>query len=237
MLNLKNHKRSFISLVALFSATELLLGILVQLTSGTLNTVVSFLVVVFACVFAFVAFSRERDYLYTQIALFATVMADLFLVVITPTYRVAGMVFFSIAQIFYFLRIYNEEKSHTIRRVHLIVRGSVIAIALLATIIVLKEKNDFLSLISLFYYANLLTSLVFAFLEGKRMLVLAIGLACFAMCDAVIGLSTMAELYIAVEEGSLLYSIIHPGFNLAWIFYVPSQALISISTIKFKGKA
>ena len=66
-------------------------------------------------------------------------------------------------------------------------------------------------------------------MAGRKMLVFAIGLAFFALCDASVGLSTMAELYIKVSEGSVLYSIIHPGFNLAWVFYVPSQALIAIS--------
>lgn len=224
-----NTQRRLISLIAVFSAIELVLGILVQTTSSHLNTVVSFLAVVLACAFATLMLARTRDYLFTQLGLLFTVFADLFLVVLEPMNREAGMVFFALAQICYFLKIYSLQESKRLKNAHLIARLSAIVVALLLTVIVLGDKTDFLSLISLFYYANLVTSIVFAFMSGKKMLVFAIALTLFAMCDAVIGLSTMAELYISVTEGSLLYAIIHPGFNLAWIFYVPSQALIAIS--------
>lgn len=225
---LKTQKR-LISSIAVFSAIELTLGILVQTTSSTFNTVVSFLSVVIACAFVALAFSKTTTYLFTQIALVCTVFADLFLVVLTPINREAGMVFFALAQICYFLRIYFEQDSKKLKNAHIIARLSAIIVALSATVIVLKDKTDFLSLISLFYYANLITSIVFAFINGKKSLVFAIGLVLFAMCDALIGLSTMADLYISVAEGTLLYSIIHPSFDLAWVFYVPSQALIAIS--------
>lgn len=224
---LSNKKAIQISSIV-FLAIELVLFVLVQTASGTANTVVSFGVVVLSCLFALLMCEKSIDYALTQGALVATVMADLFLVVLEPMNREAGMVFFSIAQICYFVKIYlcQDKKRRT---AHLFVRLGVIIVALVATVLVLGEDTDFLSLISLFYYANLITSVVFALMEKRKMLIFAIGLVLFAMCDAVIGLSTMAELYIPVSEGGLLYSIIHPGFNLAWIFYVPSQALISYS--------
>ncbi|MBQ7411704.1 MAG: hypothetical protein IJW10_02210 [Clostridia bacterium] len=229
MLKLKNHRTLLISLIIGFALVELVLGILVQTTVGVAETVVSFSAVALACLFGCLMCEKSKDYLFTQIGLCFTVFADLCLVVADPIQREWGMVFFSITQIAYFVKIYLNQHTPSLKRAHLIARGCAILVALVATCVVLRDKTDFLSLISLFYYANLIVSLVFAFMAGRKMLVFAIGLAFFALCDASVGLSTMAELYIKVSEGSVLYSIIHPGFNLAWVFYVPSQALIAIS--------
>ena len=229
MLKLRNHQALLASLIIAFALIELVLGVLVQTTGGSAETAVSFGAVALACLFGGLMCEKSKDYLFTQAGLCFTVLADLCLVVADPIQREWGMVFFSITQIAYFIKIYLNQDSDRQKRIHLIVRASAIVVAIVATCVVLREKTDFLSLISLFYYANLLVSLVFAFMSGRKMLVFAIGLACFALCDASVGLSTMAELYIKVSEGSVLYSIIHPGFNLAWIFYVPSQALIALS--------
>jgi hypothetical protein len=62
-------------------------------------------------------------------------------------------------------------------------------------------------------------------------------LALFICCDVCIGLS-LIEGYLPLSKGSLLYHLAHPGFNLAWVFYVPSQALLALSLLpgKLKGK-
>ena len=144
------------------------------------------------------------------------------------------MIFFSITQICYFIRIYLSQNDRKIRIIHLIVRILLVVIALIATIIVLKENTDLLSLISLFYYANLLVNVVFSFITNKKSLLFSIGLACFAMCDLFIGFSVLNDSYIELKEGTLLYFLANPGFNIAWIFYVPSQTLIALSNINFK---
>ena len=148
--------------------------------------------------------------------------------------QLPAMIFFSITQICYFLRLYlNQANSHN-KRLHLIFRALSIVVALTLTIIVLKDKTDALSLVSLFYYANLIFNIIIAFAQFKKCPVLAIGLLLFLMCDTVIGLNIMANSYISDAKDSLIYRILNPGFNLAWIFYVPSQTLIAISLLKKK---
>ena len=41
----------------------------------------------------------------------------------------------------------------------------------------------------------------------------------------------MANEYIAIPKESFLWTLLHPGFDLAWAFYVPSQTLIALSLL------
>ena len=64
---------------------------------------------------------------------------------------------------------------------------------------------------------------------------LAIGLVLFILCDTVIGLS-LIDTYLPVAKDSLMYRIIFPGFDLAWAFYLPSQALLAVSLLPNRWK-
>lgn len=215
--------------ILIFAVFELILSILVQLTNGTINTIVSFSSVVIAFIFGFINLKKYNKFII--LGLFTTVCADIFLVVLEPMKQNLAMCFFSITQICYFIYIYvNQEK--TKQRLHIFVRSLIVIIALILTILVLKGNTDFLSLISLFYYANLIVNIIFSFIVKKINIYLIIGLILFACCDLAIGLSIMSDSYISLKEGSVLYFIANPGFNLAWIFYVPSQTLIALSAKK-----
>ncbi len=79
------------------------------------------------------------------------------------------------------------------------------------------------------YYANLLTNIVFAFRNFKTAPTFAIGLLLFAFCDLLVGF-TMLDLYLPVTESSIVYKLTHCDLNLIWVFYVPSQTLIALSS-------
>lgn len=212
----------------IFIVVELILGLLVQLTSGNLNTIVSFAAVVLACCYPLLFMKKEYGYIFTQVGLIATVFADLFLVVIEPMYQIPAMCFFSITQICYCLRILLHQNDKQ-KKLHLLIRGISVIVVLLITVIVLKDKTDFLSLISMFYYTNLIINIVFAFTQMNKSLLLPIGLVLFACCDALIGLDILNSAYMDLSNNKLLYFLCNPGFNLAWVFYVPSQLLIALS--------
>lgn len=218
-----------------FLACEAILGVLVQTASGGWVVVTSYACVVLACLFVLSCYEKSRVYFLTQIGLICTVMADLFLVVMSPIKQLPAMIFFSVTQLCYFLRLYYNEGSRRARVVHCAIRGAVVLVAMVLTLIVLQKNTDALSLVSLFYYANLIVNIVFAFVQFKKESILAIGLLLFLLCDTIIGLDVMASSYIPIADGSLIYAILHSGINLAWVFYVPSQALIAISLIDFKG--
>lgn len=229
---LKNKKAIIIALSS-FLAIQSVIFVLVQATSGEVNDAVSFAVVVLSALFMLVCFEKSKSYALMQIGLICTVFADLFLVVIDPMIQLPAMVFFSGTQICYFLRIYFTTTSKKEKLIHLILRVSLIVIIQIITVIVLKEKTDALSLVSMFYYTNLVLNVIFAFVHFKKLPLFAIGLILFLLCDTIIGLDIMAESYITGKALETFNSIL-TGLNWAWVFYVPSQALLGISLLKLK---
>lgn len=215
-------------LSAAFIAAEIALGVLIQLVGGRANDALSFSAVLLAFAFCFSRFSRTPPYLFTQIALLFTVMADLFLVIVEPRRQLAAMMFFNITQLAYFLRIMWEDTRRTVRIAHCSVRVGAVALVLTLTLVILGDGADAVAVVSMIYFANLLVNVAFALVNFAKAPVLAIGLVLFMLCDIFVGLSLL-EGYLPVEEGTLLHALAHPGFNAAWLFYVPSQTLLSLS--------
>lgn len=227
------NKRLLLSLSGIFLLVEIILGIIIQTKPSPQNF--QYLSIVLACIFCFVFLEKSKSYLLTQIALLCTVGADYFLICVNPMNQLCGMIFFSGTQIAYFLRIYFEEKNNKIRKIHLITRVCASIITILATLIVLGKQTDALALISMFYYANLLLNIVFAFINFKSSQILAIGLVCFALCDTFIGFANIGP-YMNLSESSVIYKLLDLNIDLAWLFYVPSQMLLAISLLPNKIK-
>lgn len=220
--------RFFWCLPVAFFATEAILGLLLQIASnGEATRLYSYACVVLACLFCATFAARTPSYLFTQLALLLTVGADWFLVMREPREQLPAMLFFSGTQLAYFLRIYFSDGSALRRRVHLILRASVCLAVFLITLLVLGEGADAVALVSTFYYANLLLNIVFAFLVGGVSF-FSVGLVLFAMCDTIIGLACI-DPYLSIPKDTLLWRMLFPGFDLAWAFYVPSQALLATS--------
>ncbi len=226
----KERRKVLLWAVPLFLITETVLGILLQTVGGVATRVCSYAAVVLACLFCALFASRSAAYFLTQAALLCTVGADWFLVMCDPREQLPAMIFFSGTQIAYFLRLWLADPSHPRRTVHLSVRAALSVLALLVTALVLGEKTDALALVSMFYYVNLLLNVIFAFLE-EGISLLSVGLVLFALCDTLIGISCL-DPYLPLPEDSFVWEIIHPGFDLAWAFYLPSQALLSMSLWK-----
>lgn len=226
-----NKKLKLISL-SIFIALEICLWILVLATSGDLNRYLSFSSILLAFIFSLMFLSfKDKTYL-TQFALFFTVVADVFLVLINPQNQALAMTSFSIVQILYLIRILLETKNKKINLINLIVRVVLICIVEIITIIVVKDKVDYVCLISMFYYTNLILNLIFAFINLKKSPLLAIGLVFFLLCDTFVGLSSAIDVYITVSHTSWLYKLVFADFNFIWFFYIPSQTLLALSSAK-----
>ena len=213
-----------------FAVAEIGLSLMIQGVFGNSSSYVSYFSVVLACLFVAILAERSASYDLTQIAMIMTVAADYFLVVIPVRQQLLAMIFFSIAQIAYFLRLYLATESPKMRRLHLFMIAFVSIFAIVLTIIVLKDSVDAVSLISMFYFANLITNIVFAFAEVKKHFIFAVGLLFFACCDVFVGFSFIED-YIEIIPGSFADKLAHPRFNVAWAFYVPSQTLIALSLL------
>jgi hypothetical protein len=214
-----------------FALTEIALGIILQTAGGDLTKYTRFSAVVLACLFCILFAARQRDYLLTQVAFICTVCADYFLIMTPVLQQLPAMLFFSVTQIAYFLRIYLNDESKSRRTWHIALRASLSVIAVTATLLILGSAADAVAVVSMFYYANLITNVIFSFINFKSSPVLAVGLLLFSLCDAVIGLDFL-DGYISVASNSFIYKIIHPGFDLAWAFYLPAQTLLALSLLK-----
>ena len=217
-----------IFLSALFITVEVALGVFLQVSDEYVPEL-SYASIVISALFCLLFFTKSPDYYYTQLGLLFTLGADYFLVLLSPRNQLWGMIFFCGTQICYFLRLYSLHASRRARVAHLTARVSLTAIALLLTVLILRENADPLSLVSLFYYANLVMNLAVSFTQFKAAPLFPIALLLFLMCDTVIGLQAMAESYFEGFAESAIYPLLYPDFNLAWAFYLPSQALIPLS--------
>lgn len=221
-------KRLLIILSVFFITVEVALGVLLQ-TSSKYIPELSYASIVISALFCLLLFTKSPSYYYTQLGLLFTLGADYFLVLLSPRNQLWGMIFFCGTQICYFLRLYSLHASRRARVAHLTARVSLTAIALLLTVLVLGENADILSLVSLFYYANLIMNLIVSFTQIKIAPLFPIALLLLLMCDTVIGLQVMADSYLQGFAESAIYPLLYPDFNLAWVFYLPSQALIPLS--------
>ncbi len=226
-------KKRFIIFTSAFVIMELLLSTLIQLaTNHTASSLLSLASISLAFIYVILIYRKTRRNALMIIALLATLIADFFLTTLVEfeNKKVVAMCFFNVTQFCYFLIIYFNHTQKAVKITHILVRLGVALFAIILSIIVLKENSNALSIISIFYFANLTVNLVFAFMQAKISLTLPIGLVFFITCDVIIGLNEISTSFIPIPEGSILYSLINSGINLAWVFYVPSQTLLAIST-------
>ena len=225
-------KRILIIAAALYVCVQTALGIALQVTHGRVINACQFGAIILACLFCAVLAERSRQYAFTQAALVCTVCADFFLVWSQPIKQLPAMAFFLCAQTAYAARLYLLA-GKTERRVQLISRVALCAVIVVVTLAVLGGNVDALAIVSMLYYAQLFLNVVFAFVKFRSRAMLAIGFLLFLLCDTVIGLDLIHG-YLPIPPDALLYKIIRPGINLAWVFYLPSQVLLSLSLLQRK---
>ena len=218
----------------LFFTVETVLGILFQTGHGN-GAHLRYATILLACLFSIFFAERSWEYLLIQLALVATVCADYFLVLPPSPNQLPGMLFFSVAQLAYAACLAITEGRPRYLRIQLWSRGILSVVALAATLVVLGKGADAVALVSVFYYANLALNLIFAWTQLPHRILTAVGLTLFLCCDTVIGLSFL-DGYLAVDKTSLIYRLIHPGFDLAWAFYLPSQMLLAVSLLPKRWK-
>ena len=212
------------ALTLLFLAVSCVLYYFILTAGGTLLVATSYASIILCFVFALAGW--QNFWIIGGLA--CTVGADFFLVVCDPIQQFWGMVFFLGAQSLYAAMLHRSRSGKTL----LFIRLGLIAAAEAVTVLILKDATDPLAVISICYYVNLIFNIFLAFLQFKQYRLFAIGLVFFLLCDTVIGLQVMSGGYLPIPEGSLLDQILSVPFNLAWLFYLPSQILISLSSRK-----
>ena len=146
---------------------------------------------------------------YISIALFFTVIADYFLLVIDSHY-ILGVISFIFVQIVYFLYLKKNNCDLFIK-----IRILIIIIIVLVSLLF---KIDILYCLTLCYFSVLVINCISSY-TNKNLRIFSIGLTLFILCDISVGLFN-------ILPSGTLYTIVS---FLMWIFYLPSQVLISLS--------
>ena len=213
-------------LIRSFCAIEAILAILLHTQGGMLGRHFSFTSVLLAFFFCFLFMEKSPAYLFTQLALLGTVLADSILVYGRPETTLA-MCFFSVTQLAYAARLHTAMPPSR-RPLHIAVRLLGSSVAILLVFLVAKEGTDALAVVSLFYFANLVMNAVYAFIFFEKPGLFAFGLLLFVFCDVFVGFSMLGG-YLPLPDTALIDFLTSPPINMAWVFYLPSQVLLALS--------
>jgi len=159
----------------------------------------------------------------TTAALFFTVIADIFLIILGRYYAI-GLVFFNIVQILYAARIFRnrDDKKTFIKFIVQIALRTITAVIAVIVITLVLEFDLVLILVAI-YATNFLYNLIFLSLRFKRDAMFGVGLILFAFCDIFVGLLNLPEYTDIAINRSIV-------FALMAICYIPSQIIIAVST-------
>ena len=218
--------------LVLFLALQIILFPKIQESTADVWSYTAFFSIALIALFALLACRCKGAGHLIRLGLLLTLVADYFIVIEYDSY-LKGVVVFLFVQITYFLYLLFREERVRVRVANFLTRLLLSGLLFLVALTVLGENADALSLVSVIYYANLLTNILFAFTCGRGERMLAIGLALFAMCDLCVGIESLAYFYLDTDISAFFYN---DSLNLSWLFYQPSQVLIALSLYFNKGR-
>ncbi|HHU55428.1 MAG TPA: hypothetical protein GXZ48_01890, partial [Acholeplasmataceae bacterium] len=159
-------------------------------------------------------FLNGENKVFIRLGLFITVISD-YLILLTKTDYVISVFIFSFVHLIYGYKLYKEKsiKSMIYIRLGLFIITEIIMIFLFGF--------DLLLLVSTFYFINLLANCIHGVLNYKINLIFAVGIILFLLCDIFVGINNINE-FINIPQ------ITFP-INFMWLFYFPSQVLITLS--------
>lgn len=170
--------------------------------------------------FCFVLGNGEgRDSLLMKTALGFTLLADLFLLVLDHWYLI-GVACFCVVQLLYLTRIAKLRPEKLPLRLAL--RGLLVVAALITAWRL--GALDGLTALSLFYFSQLICNALESLSLGIPFRGFSLGLFLFVGCDLCVGLQNLSAWFPAA--GGPLVEFARVGM---WLFYLPSQVLISLS--------
>ena len=172
---------------------------------------------------------NHRDIFLLQLAMLITVISDFCLVIFD--FYILGVFLFSLVQITYSVR-FSNKKPKTI-----LIRFSIIflcIVVLYSVAILFIAGINVLFPISLFYFICLLMSVSSAIVVWKNnsytffsKYMIVFGMILFLLCDICVALSNI--LLLLPFTGYDLEGVQQISSFLIWVFYLPSQLLLSLS--------
>ena len=205
-------------------AMQAILFPIIQLTPWSVSSYACYASIILVVAFSLVSGVGERSGHLIRLGLLFTLVADYFLVIEYDS-DLEGVIAFLAVQLCYFAYTFAKEDTPAVRNLNAMIRVLIVIVMLAACFLILGDEADPLSIVSAVYYGNLVVNVIFAFALGKEERLFAIGLLLFAMCDLCIGLDMIFNSYIDNASLDIFYG---EYYNLPWVFYQPSQILITL---------
>ena len=161
------------------------------------------------------------------VALLFTACADYLLILKGGTNKDLAMCFFVVTQLAYGLRTLYMAKSKREFDINIATR-LVLCLSLVAGSLFVVDDTPAFVWLSMIYFANLVTNVIFALYHFKQNKLLALGLLLFICCDVFVGLAEMTALF-GWSEQHFVSKLMSVPFSIHSIFYHPSQVLLCIS--------
>ncbi|MDE6850143.1 MAG: lysoplasmalogenase [Clostridia bacterium] len=174
---------------------------------------------------AMIYFNRDHDSLIAVAAMLFTAISDLFILVLDDYFEI-GLATFIVAHSFYLYRLYlgRAKKIWLTVVVRAAVTGIMIGICcgLFSADLLVIEACIYLVLL----VGNCIEALIMCN-RGLKNILFAIGLMLFLGCDICVGLKHGSM--IGVHLSQSVYNFVE---FMIWVFYLPSQVLITTALIK-----
>ena len=198
-----------------------------KIITGKNETIADYIVVISCFLFSLVYFiiKRNSNTLIFVIAFIFTILADTNLLILDDNYEL-GILAFIIVQFAYFWYILKNMYTKDNYSYLIAIRLITIVIGVIASLIVQTDK--LLVCLVIIYISNLVINLIISIIPRKRNLLFSLGLFLFLLCDICVGCYNIGDI-IDISNTSLFYKITNLPFNIAWLFYHPSQVLLAIS--------
>lgn len=198
-----------------------------KIITGKTETIADYIVVISCFLFSLVYFiiKRNSNTLIFVIAFLFTILADTNLLILDDNYEL-GILAFIIVQFAYFWYILKNMYTKDNYGYLIAIRLITIVIGVIASLIVQIDK--LLVCLVIIYISNLVINLIISIIPRKRNLLFSLGLFLFLLCDICVGCYNIGDI-IDISNTSLFYKIANLPFNIAWLFYHPSQVLLAIS--------
>ena len=140
-----------------------------------------------------------------------TMISDFFLLLL-DRYYTTGVCFFVLVQMTYLYYLHRQRC-----RPYLVPRGVLFAVG--AILLFVNRQTDALSVVTLFYFVNLLGNTMSSF-SNPELKMMSLGFVLFVCCDICVGLHNLLPY-------GRLYDVV--SFCM-WLFYLPSQILICLGS-------
>lgn len=224
---MKNRQLSLI----FFLIAQLYIYVLLICFNSFINVkVLSYTSIVLCFIIGIFMFCKTKDYYIMILSLFFTLIGDTFFIFF-KNLSVIGLICLNITQILYFLRIYLDSEY---KKANVLIRLISIPISIIIVFITLKNETDILAILWIMFSVNLFINILFTIKEIGINNFFPIGL----LLMFIYGIAMMF-IYLPnylTTNVRFIDILIQLPFDIKWVFYLPSQVVLTCSIFTVNRK-